>query len=107
MRKPLKDLAMNSVLVKTLLAAVVASVSFSVFATETVCTKEPKAKWMAEKDLTAKLVAQGLTVKRIKTEGSCYEAYVIDKAGKKSEMIINPVDGKHVGNENSESKERE
>lgn len=96
---------MDSVLLKTLVFSAMACLSFNALAEEDMaCTKEPKAKWMSEKDLTAKLVAQGLTVKRIKTEGSCYEAYVIDKAGKRSEMMLNPVDGKFMGNE---SKERE
>lgn len=94
---------MNSILLKTFVFSVMACLSFNALAEKDMtCTKEPKAKWMSEKDLTAKLVAQGLTVKRIKTEGSCYEAYVIDKAGKRSEMMLNPVDGKFMGNESNE-----
>lgn len=94
---------MNSVLLKTLVFSAMACLSLNALAEEDMaCTKEPKAKWMSEKDLTAKLVAQGLTVKRIKTEGSCYEAYVIDKAGKRSEMMLNPIDGKFMGNESKE-----
>lgn len=94
---------MNTILLKTIVIAAFTTLSFNAVASgDMACTKEPKAKWMSEKDLTAKLVAQGLTVKRIKTEGSCYEAYVVDKAGKRSEMMLNPVDGKFMGNESNE-----
>ncbi|MGV8893958.1 MAG: PepSY domain-containing protein [Burkholderiaceae bacterium] len=97
---------MQSSLLKTFAAVAVATLSLNAFAASpTTCTKEPKSKWMATKDVNAKLVAQGLKVNRIKTEGSCYEAYVIAKDGKKSEMLINPVDGKPVGTETSASKE--
>jgi hypothetical protein len=97
---------MQSSILKTLAAVAVATLSLNAFAAGSAnCTKEPKSKWMAEKDVNAKLVAQGMKVNRIKTEGSCYEAYVIAKDGKKSEMLINPVDGKSVGTETGESKE--
>lgn len=101
----MKSSALKTAL-KTLTVAAVATLSLNAFASDSGnCTKEPKSKWLAEKDVSAKLSAQGLTVKRIKTEGSCYEAYVIDKAGKKSEMLLNPVDGKFVVAENGESRE--
>lgn len=97
---------MKSSTLKTLTAIAITTLSLSAFAEGAAnCTKEPASKWMAKKDVSAKLVAQGMEVKRVKTEGSCYEAYVIAKDGKKSEMLINPVDGKQVGTENSESKE--
>lgn len=64
---------------KTLAAVAVVTFSLSAFASSENCTKEPKSKWMAKKDVSAKLVAQGMKVNRIKTEGSCYESYVIDK----------------------------
>ncbi|MGV8893963.1 MAG: PepSY domain-containing protein [Burkholderiaceae bacterium] len=96
---------MQSSVLKTFAAVAIATLSLNAFAASTTCTKEPKSKWMATKDVSAKLVAQGLKVNRVKTEGSCYEAYVIAKDGKKSEMLINPVDGKQMGTETSESKE--
>lgn len=95
---------MQASVLKTLAAVAIATLSLNAFAASSAnCTKEPKSKWMAEKDVNAKLVAQGLKVNRIKTEGSCYEAYVIAKDGKKSEMLINPVDGNAVGTETNES----
>ncbi len=91
---------MQSSLLKTLAAIAIATLSLNALASNSDnCTKEPKSKWMAEKDLDAKLVAQGLKVNRIKTEGSCYEAYVIAKDGKKSELLINPITGEIVGTE--------
>lgn len=97
---------MQSSVLKTLAAVAIATLSLSALASGSAnCTKEPKSKWMAEKDINANLVAQGMKVNRIKTTGNCYEAYVIAKDGKKSEILINPVDGKSVGTETSESKE--
>lgn len=96
---------MQASVLKTLAAVAVATLSLSAFASGSAnCTKEPKSKWMAEKDVNAKLVAQGLKVNRIKTEGSCYEAYVIDKDGKKNEILINPLNGESAGPETSEAK---
>lgn len=85
---------MNATLEKILLALAISGISLAVFAANPAsCTTEPKAKWMADKDVQAKLEKQGYAVKRIKTEGSCYEAYVQDKDGKKAELLVNPVDG--------------
>ena len=56
------------------------------------CTSEPKAKWMSDKDFRAKVEGQGYKVKRIKTEGSCYEVHGENKAGKKVEAYFNRVD---------------
>lgn len=96
---------MQASALKALAAVAVATLSLNAFAAGSAnCTKEPKSKWMAEKDVNAKLVAQGLKVNRIKTEGSCYEAYVIGKDGKKSEMLINPANGESAGTEIAESK---
>jgi hypothetical protein len=95
---------MQASVLKKLAALAITTLSLSAFSASSAnCTKEPKSKWMAEKDINAKLVAQGLKVNRIKTEGSCYEAYVIAKDGKKSEMLINPVDGNSVGTDTNES----
>ncbi|MFN0314063.1 MAG: PepSY domain-containing protein [Burkholderiales bacterium] len=60
------------------------------------CTKEPKEKWMAAKDLKAKLEAQGYKIKRFEVLSSCYEIYGRNKDGKKVEIYFNPVDGSIV-----------
>lgn len=84
---------MNARLEKTLIALAISAFSLSAFASDKDCTAEPKAKWQSEKDVQASLEKQGYKVKRIKTEGSCYEAKATDKDGKKVELIINPADG--------------
>lgn len=90
---------MRTILEKSLVALSISALSLAAFASEKDCTTEPKAKWQKEKDVQAGLEKQGYTVRRVKTEGSCYEAYVTGKDGKKAELIINPVDGKVVGEE--------
>lgn len=90
---------MNATLQKTLVALTISALSLSAFASDKDCTPEPKAKWQAQKDVQASLEKQGYTVKRIKIEGSCYEAKVTDKDGKKAELIVNPADGKVVDEE--------
>jgi hypothetical protein len=60
------------------------------------CTTEAKDKWKSEKDAEAAATAAGYTVSKVKVEGSCYEVYAKDKAGKKFELFYNPVDLKLV-----------
>jgi hypothetical protein len=60
------------------------------------CTTEAKDKWKTEKDAEAAATAAGYTVSKVKVEGSCYEVYAKDKAGKKFELFYNPVDLKLV-----------
>lgn len=56
------------------------------------CTTEAKDKWKSEKDAEAAATTAGYTVSKVKVEGSCYEVYAKDKAGKKFELFFNPVD---------------
>jgi len=56
------------------------------------CTTEAKDKWKSDKDAEAAATAAGYTVSKVKVEGSCYEVYAKDKAGKKFELFYNPVD---------------
>jgi hypothetical protein len=35
----------------------------------------------------------GYTVRRVKTGGTCYEVYAVDKTGKKVELFVNPATG--------------
>ncbi len=59
------------------------------------CTNEPKEKWMTEEAFKEKAIAEGYTIKKFKTPGTCYEIYGM-KDGKKVEVYFNPVDGKPV-----------
>ncbi|MSQ60721.1 MAG: PepSY domain-containing protein [Betaproteobacteria bacterium] len=60
------------------------------------CTKAPKEKWMSEKEMKAKLEAQGYKIKRFEVLSSCYEIYGRNKDGKKVEIYFDPVDGSIV-----------
>ncbi|MBS0316051.1 MAG: PepSY domain-containing protein [Proteobacteria bacterium] len=61
------------------------------------CTDQPKSKWMSTADVKARFEAQGYSVGRVKTGGSCYEVYAKDKGGQKVELFVNPVDASVVG----------
>lgn len=61
------------------------------------CTTEPKAKWMAEADMKAKIAATGDKVEIFKiTKGNCYEIYGRNAKGKRIEIYFNPVTGEPV-----------
>lgn len=57
------------------------------------CTAEPQAKWMPEKDMKAKITAEGYVIKRFLVSGNCYEIYGKNKQGKNVEIYFNPVTG--------------
>lgn len=58
------------------------------------CTTAPKAQWLTEAQMKAKVAALGYTkVKVFQVSGSCYEIYAYNKAGKKAEVYFNPVNG--------------
>ncbi|MGE4219457.1 MAG: PepSY domain-containing protein [Alphaproteobacteria bacterium] len=50
----------------------------------------PMADWQPRETLQQKLEAQGWTVKRIKVEDGCYEAYAQDREGKRVEAYFDP-----------------
>jgi hypothetical protein len=53
------------------------------------CSKASSAKFQPQAALKSQLEGEGLTVRRIKTEGGCYEVYAIDKSGKKVNVAYN------------------
>lgn len=53
------------------------------------CSKSAASAFQPQSALEAKLKAQGLTVKTIKTENGCYEAYTVDASGKKGTFGFN------------------
>lgn len=86
---------------KTITFAIIAAVSalsLSAFASQE-CTQEPKAKWLTQADVKAKLEGQGYMVKRVKTDGSCLEVYAQTKDGKQVELYVNPVDASVIKEE--------
>src|SRR5450631_2559851 len=65
-----------------------------------ICTTEPKAKWMSEEAIKAKIAALGYQkIRSFKVTESCYEIYGSDKEGKLVEVYFNPVTGDIVPSE--------
>jgi hypothetical protein len=60
------------------------------------CTTAPKAQWMTLDAAKAIVAKEGFTVSNVKEtrSGNCYEAYVVDKAGKKAELFLDPTTAK-------------
>ena len=87
---------------KLLIPAVLITVGLSIASgalAAPVCTTEPKAKWLTEAQMRAKVDKLGYTkVKVLQVSGSCYEIYAQNKAGKKAEVYFNPVTGAIVQN---------
>ena len=80
------------------LAALVAVLTTPVMAADATCSKAPASKFQTTKTLRARLSHEGLTVRRIKTEGGCYEVYAVNKAGKKVNLAFNAETLKRVRN---------
>jgi hypothetical protein len=53
------------------------------------CSTAPAAKFQPKTALETQLKAAGLTVRRIKLEGGCYEVYAVDKSNKKVNTAYN------------------
>ena len=76
---------MNRVFALTALALTMASPALA----GATCTTAPAAQFQPKTVLEAKLKADGLTVRKIKTEKGCYEVYAVDKAGKQANAAFN------------------
>ena len=89
---------MKSALCKALAGALlVAGIAWPVMADDFKdCTKEPKEKWKAQTEAEAAAKTAGYEVRKSKIEGTCYEIYGVDKAGKLFELFYNPSDLKLV-----------
>lgn len=57
------------------------------------CTTEPQSKWLPTSKVQQQYEQQGYTVRRVRTGGTCYEVYAVDKSGKKVELFVNPATG--------------
>ncbi len=90
---------MNTRSIKLAAALTLSALSFGALAStyKGECTNQPQSKWMSTADTKTRIQAQGYTVGKIKTAGSCYEVYAKDKDGKKVELFVNPVDASVVG----------
>lgn len=90
---------MNKFLSTTLAALALSTLSVPAFASTYAgsCTNEAKSRWMEPAAVQSKFEQQGYTVRRIKSSGTCYEVYALDKNGKKVELFVSPADATVVG----------
>ncbi|GLQ07997.1 hypothetical protein GCM10007924_32190 [Sneathiella chinensis] len=79
---------MKKVLLVTLVACGVSGMS-TAYASDDKCSV-PLSEWQPREALQQKLEKDGWTVKRIKTDDGCYEAYAIDEKGRRVEVYFNP-----------------
>lgn len=80
---------------KKILFLMVLTLSFGANAAKN-CTDQSKDKWMSESDFKKKIEAEGYTIRKFKTPGTCYEIYGKNKEGKEVEIYFNPVDASIV-----------
>jgi hypothetical protein len=76
---------MIRICVLTTLAFLTATPAFA----DATCSKAPASQFKPKATLEAQLKTDGLTVRRIKVEGGCYEVYAVDKSGKKINAAYN------------------
>ncbi|MGB8712019.1 MAG: PepSY domain-containing protein [Onishia taeanensis] len=50
----------------------------------------PEDQWQPQQALEQQLTDQGWTIKNIKVDSGCYEAYAIDADGKRREVYFDP-----------------
>lgn len=74
----------------TFLAATAASQS--AFASAN-CTEHPKAEWLTEDQMKAKVGGMGYKIKKFKISGECYEIYGWTGDGKKAEIYFDTKTG--------------
>jgi len=55
------------------------------------CDSGDKSGWKSMEELEAKMKADGWTVRRIKEDGGCYEAYGTTPEGQRVEAYFHPV----------------
>jgi len=81
-----------------LAAVAVALAGPALAANTTMCSTASPSKFQPKEALIKQLKAEGLTVKKIKTENGCYEAYTVDKKGKMGTFAFNAETLKAVAN---------
>jgi hypothetical protein len=57
------------------------------------CAEHPKAEWMSEDAMKAKVASLGYKTKTFKVSGDCYEIYGWTKDGKKAEVYFDTKTG--------------
>ena len=54
------------------------------------CESGAESSWQPQEKLTKMLTDKGWTVRRIKIDGGCYEAYVVNEKGERWEAYYHP-----------------
>lgn len=54
------------------------------------CDSGPPESWQSKAALEKQLTDKGWKVRRIKTDGGCYEVYALDEKGEKVEAYFDP-----------------
>ncbi|MFP1633746.1 PepSY domain-containing protein [Zhengella sp. ZM62] len=57
------------------------------------CGNAPVSQWMSEDAVKAKAAGMGYDVRSVKVDDGCYEAYAMDKQGRRVEVYFHPVSG--------------
>ena len=81
--KLLKGNTMNTQTIKLVTALTLATLSCGALASsyDGECTREPQSKWLKTDDVKTKIEAQGYSVGKVNSNGSCYEVYAKDMVG--------------------------
>jgi len=79
----------SAILPATIMVSLMAS---SAFATgRMTCESGDPANWKTKQELESKMKSDGWTVRRIKEDGGCYEAYGTSPEGQRVEAYFHPV----------------
>lgn len=57
------------------------------------CEATNRSEWMSKTELTAKLEAEGWTVRFMKEDGGCWEVYGTTAEGERAEGYFHPITG--------------
>ncbi len=79
-------------------AAVTLSAGAALAENEATCNV-PMNQWQSADALKSALEAQGWQVRRVKTEGGCYDVFAIDTNGNRVQAAFNPKTFEVVGSE--------
>ncbi|MEE4119921.1 MAG: PepSY domain-containing protein [Paracoccaceae bacterium] len=67
----------------------------------------PRSEWMSIAELSAKLEAQGYTIREIEAEGGAWDVEMTDANGMKVEAYLHPVTGEPLPYGDDDDRERE
>jgi hypothetical protein len=69
------------------------------------CTARPASDYLSLDALKAKAAEQGYEVRKGEIKKACAEMYVVDKAGRKAELFLDPTNGALIGRDTDSDKD--